>query len=107
LLVGVTVFVVGTILGYYFLVPAPIDPGAPRVRLEVRGMHCPIQCGLRVTSSLERLPWVVPNSVTADPRTGLVTFAVTDTNAVEVESVRRAIECAGFGLTEVRLPQPE
>jgi hypothetical protein len=107
LFAALSVALVGAVLGYHFVSPAPVDPDAPRVRLEVRGMHCPLQCGLRVRNALESLPWVVTGSVTADPRTGVVTFAVTDVDAVAVESVRRAIERAGFGLAEVRLPRNE
>lgn len=107
LLVGVGAVLVGSVLSYHFLAPVPVDPSAPRVRLAVRGMHCPIQCALRVRNALEALPWVVPDSVTADPKTGTVTFAVTGAAAVEVESVRRAIERAGFGLADLRLPPVE
>lgn len=66
--------------------------------------RCPIQCGLRVTTALETLPWVVPGSVTADPKTGVVTFAVTSTGAVNQEDIRRVVERAGFPVRSVTVP---
>ena len=84
-----------------------VDPNAPRVSAIVSGIHCPIQCGLRVGKSLERLPFVVPGSVTADPRTGIVTFAVTSLETVDEDQIRRAIERAGFGVLEVKIPMPQ
>ena len=80
-----------------------IDPNAPRVVAEVSGMHCPIQCGLRVASGLEKLPFVLPGSVTANPKTGVVTFAATSADAVDQGQMRRAIEKAGFGVRSVKM----
>ena len=57
--------------------------------------------GLRVASALETLPWVVPGSVTADPKTGVVTFAVTSAGAVSESEIRRVIERAGFRVISV------
>lgn len=91
----------------YLVRPAEPDPNAPRAVLEVEGMHCPIQCGLRVTGALEQLPFVFPGSVTASPQTGIVTFAVADGHAVDVESTRRAIDGAGFRCRSVKLPAAE
>lgn len=85
--------------------PAEVDPNAPRVAAEVTGMHCPIQCGLRVASALEQLPFVVPGSVTANPQTGTVTFAVTSAEAADQDQIRRAVERAGFGVRSVRMPE--
>src|SRR5947209_2442294 len=50
---------------------AVLSPSAPqssgsRVEMEVRGLHCPIQCGLRAAGALESLPWVVKGSVETD-----------------------------------------
>lgn len=95
------VFVVGTALAYLSRPTNRLDPNAPRVVMEVGGMHCPIQCGLRVASALEPLPWVVPGSVTANPKTGVVTFAVTSVDAVQEAEVRRVIERAGFRFKSV------
>ena len=81
-----------------------VDPHAPRVVAEVSGMHCPIQCGLRVASALEKLPFVLPGSETANPKTGVVTFAVTSADAVDRDQIRRAIEKAGFGVRAVKMP---
>ena len=81
-----------------------VDPNAPRVVVEVSGMHCPIQCGLRVASALEKLPFVQPGSVTANPKTGVVAFAATSAEAVDEQLIRRAIEKAGFGVRAVRIP---
>ena len=72
--------------------------------MEVSGIHCPIQCGLRVAKSLEKLPFVLPGSVTAKPKTGVVTFAVTSAEAVDQARVRQAINHAGFGVRSVRIP---
>lgn len=91
----------------YLVRPAEPDPNAPRAVLEVEGMHCPIQCGLRVTGALERLPFVFPGSVTASPQTGTVTFAVADGHAVDVERTRRAIDGAGFRCRSVQVPAVE
>jgi hypothetical protein len=81
-----------------------VDPNAPRVVMEVSGMHCPIQCGLRVSSALETLPWVVPESVTANTKTGQVTFAVTNADAVNQEDIRRVIDRTGFRIKTVQIP---
>jgi hypothetical protein len=98
-LVGLTV--VGALLAYFFVTPAEPDPKAPRVDLEVTGMHCPLQCGLRVASALETLPWVLPRSVQPNLKTGSVTVAVTDLDAVDEQELRRVIELAGFGFRAV------
>jgi hypothetical protein len=68
-------------------------------------MHCPIQCGLRVTGALEALPWVVKGSVEADPARERVTFAVTDPAAVDPDAARRAVERVGFTGGEVRVQE--
>ena len=83
-----------------------VDPNAPRVVAEVTGMHCPIQCGPRVAASLEKLPFVLPGSVTANPKTGVVTFAVTSADAVDRDEIRQAIEKAGFGVRAVKTHLP-
>jgi len=62
--------VIGMVAAYLFLPTNHDDPNAPRVVVEVSGMHCPIQCGLRVSAALERLPFVLPGTVTANPETG-------------------------------------
>jgi hypothetical protein len=82
-----------------------VDPNAPRVVVEVSGMHCPIQCGLRVSASLEKLPFVIPGSVTANPKTGVVIFAATSAAAVDEDQIRQAIGKAGFGFRSVRTPE--
>jgi hypothetical protein len=96
--------VVGTVLAYLSRPTSRVDPNAPRVVMEVGGMHCPIQCGLRVESALEALPWVVPGSVTANTKAGVVTFAVTDQDAVRESEIRRVVERAGFRVRSVTLP---
>lgn len=96
--------VVGMVVAYLSRPTNRVDPNAPRVVVEVSGMHCPIQCGLRVASSLEKLPFVRPGSVTANPKTGIVTFAVTEAGAVDEEQVRKAIERAGFGVRSIKTP---
>jgi copper chaperone CopZ len=73
----------------------------PRVEVDVEGMHCPIQCGMKVAAALETLPWVVPGSITANPKTGRVTFAVTSREAVDAGEVRRVIERAGFYVSSI------
>jgi hypothetical protein len=100
----IVLLVVGMVLAYLSRPAGEVDPNAPRVVAEMRGMHCPIQCGLRVASALETLPWVVPGSVTANPTTGVVTFAVTSAGAVAEADVRRVIERAGFRVISVTLP---
>jgi len=104
-LVGAAV-IGGVVVAYLSHLTSLVDPDAPRVVAEVSGMHCPIQCGLRVTSALEKLPFVLPGSVTANPKTGIVTFAVTSAEAVDHDQIRRAIEKAGFGVRSVKMPTP-
>ncbi len=96
--------VIGVVVAYLSRPTSRVDPNAPRVVAEVSGMHCPIQCGLRVASALEKLPFVLPGSVTANPKTGVVTFAVTSAEAVDQDQIRRAIEKAGFGVRSVKMP---
>ena len=96
--------VIGMVAAYLFLPTNHDDPNAPRVVAEVSGMHCPIQCGLRVSAALERLPFVLPGTVTANPKTGVVTFAVTGGEAVAEDQIRLAIEKAGFGVRSVKTP---
>ena len=98
---------VGLLAVYLTRSTSEVDPNAPRVTAIVSGMHCPIQCGLRVGKSLERLAFVVPGSATADPRTGIVTFAVTSPKTVDQDRIPRAIERAGFGVLEVKIPMPQ
>jgi len=100
-LLGLTV--IGSGLAYQ-LCSTHVDPNAPRVEVEVTGMHCPLQCGLRVESAVESLPGVIRGSVTANLDTGVVTFAVTSPEVVDEPSTRRVIEQAGFGVRSVRLP---
>jgi hypothetical protein len=100
----VLLILAGTAIAYLSRPTHQVDPNAPRVVMEVSGMHCPIQCGLRVSSALETLPWVVPESVTANTTTGQVTFAVTDATAVNQEDIRRVIDRTGFRLKGVQLP---
>jgi|GEM_PF-3563326 len=96
---------IGIVVVAYLARPTDrIDPNAPRVVAEVIGMHCPIQCGLRVASALEKLPFVLPGSVTANPRTGVVTFAVTSADTANEARTRGAIEKAGFGVRSVKMP---
>lgn len=95
---------VGMVVAYLSRPTNRVDPNAPRVVVEVSGMHCPIQCGLRVASSLEKLPFVRPGSVTANPKTGVVTFAATSADAVDQDQIRRAIEKAGFGVQSIKIP---
>lgn len=102
---GCVVAGVVMMLAVYLTRPTTVvDPNAPRVVVEVSGMHCPIQCGLRVASSLKQLPFVLPDSVTANPKTGIVTFAATSAEAVDQDQVRRAIEKAGFGVRSIQMP---
>lgn len=96
--------VIGAVVAYLSHPTSHVDPHAPRVVAEVSGMHCPIQCGLRVASALEKLPFVLPGSVTANPKTGVVTFAVTSAEDVDQDQIRRAIEKAGFGVRSVKTP---
>jgi len=103
----VTAGVVGMLAVYLLRPSSAVDPNAPRVVVEVTGLHCPIQCGLRVAASLERLPFVRPGSVTANPKTGIVTFAVTSAEAVDEEQVRAAIERAGFGVRAAKTYTPQ
>ncbi|MDB5306480.1 MAG: hypothetical protein JWO38_682 [Gemmataceae bacterium] len=103
LLIGLVL--AGTAVAYLSRPSRDVDPNAPRVVLEVTGMHCPLQCGPRVESNLESLPWVIPGSVTANIRTGEVTFAVTSEEAVSPEEVRRVIKRAGFRVKSIRTPE--
>ena len=96
--------VIGMVVAYLSRPTNHIDPNAPRVVVEVSGMHCPIQCGLRVLSALEQLPFVLPGTVTANPKTGVITFAATSAEAVDQDQIRRAIENAGFGVRAVKTP---
>jgi len=96
--------VIGMVVAFLSRPTNHVEPNAPRVVVEVSGMHCPIQCGLRVSSALEQLPFVVPGSVTANPKTGVVTFAATSAEAVDQDQIRRAIEKAGFGVRAVKMP---
>ena len=96
--------VIGMAVAYLSRPTNHVDPNAPRVIAEVSRMHCPIQCGLRVASALEKLPFVLPRSVSANPKTGVVTFAVTSAEDVDQDQVRRAIEKAGFGVRSVKTP---
>ena len=98
------VVVFAIVVAYLARPTSQVDPNAPRVVMEVSGMHCPLQCGLRVASSLEKLPFVLPGSVTANPKTGIVTFALTSAEVVDQDQIRRAIEKAGFGVRSVELP---
>jgi len=59
--------VIGVVMAYFSYTTSHGDPNAPRVVAEVSGMHCPIQCGLRVASALEQLPFVLPGSVDREP----------------------------------------
>ena len=95
---------VGAVLAYQHQSRSRIDANAPRVVVEVIGMHCTIQCGLKIAAALETLPGVIPGSTTANPKTGIVTFAVSSADAVTVEEIERAIATAGFGVQSVRLP---
>ena len=90
--------VVAIVVAYWTGPTKHVDPNAPRVVVEVTGMHCPIQCGLRVAAALEGLSFVLPDSVTANPKTGIVTFAATSAEAVDEQQIKRAIEKAGFGV---------
>ncbi len=96
--------VIGMVVVYLSRPANHVDPNAPRVVVDVTGMHCPVQCGLRVAAALEKLPFVLHGSVTANPKTGVVTFAVTDADAIDQDQVRRAIEKAGFGVRAVKTP---
>jgi hypothetical protein len=89
---------VGTSVAYLSRPTSHVDPNAPQFVMEVSGMHCPLQCGLRMASALGTLKWVIPDSVTANPNTGVVTFAATSADEVNLEEIRQVIEKAGFGL---------
>jgi len=77
----------------------------PEVVVEVIGLHCPIQCGLKVASELEKIPGVLPKTVSANPKTGRVTFRVEDSNRVSRDEIERAILRAGFTVRSVEMPQ--
>jgi hypothetical protein len=96
--------VIGMLAIYLSRPTTHVDPNAPRVVAEVNGMHCPLQCGLRVQAALHTLPFVLPGSVSANPKTGVVTFAVTRAEAVDADQVRQAIEKVGFGVRAINLP---
>lgn len=96
--------VAASVTGYWSTRPEPVDPSASQVVVEVIGMHCPIQCGLRVAKALETLPFVLPDSVTANPRTGIVTFVVTSAEVVDRDRVVRVIEQTGFTVRSVTIP---
>ena len=96
--------VIGMVATYLSRPTNHVDPNAPRVVVEVSGMHCPIQCGLRVAAALEKLPFVLPGSVTANPKTGVVTFAATSAEDVDEQQIRWAVEKAGFGVRSVKMP---
>ncbi len=96
--------VIGVVVAYLSRPTNHVDPNAPQVVVEVSGMHCPIQCGLRVAKALEKLPFVLPGSVTANPKTGVVTFAASSAEAVDEQQIRRAIEKAAFGVRSVKTP---
>lgn len=96
--------VIGMVVVYLSRPTNHVDPNAPRVVVEVSGMHCPIQCGLRVAAALEKLPFVLRGSVTANPKTGVVTFAAASAEAVNADQVRQAIEKAGFGVRSIKTP---
>ena len=53
-------------------------------------------------SALETLAWVTEGSVTADPKAGVVTFTVSDGEAVDEAEIRRVIAGAGFGVGTVK-----
>jgi hypothetical protein len=74
-----------------------VDPNAQHFVMEVEGMHCPLQCGLRMASALETIRWVIPESVTTNPKTGVVSFAVTSADAVNEDEIHHVVEQAGFG----------
>jgi hypothetical protein len=101
---AILLILVGTAVAYMLRPDKQGDPNAPRVVMEVSGMHCPIQCGIRVSNALETLPWVVPESVTANTTTGEVTFAVTATDAINQQDIRKVIDRAGFRVKAVQLP---
>jgi hypothetical protein len=88
---------VGTSVAYFSRSKSHVDPNAPQFVMEVSGMHCPLQCGLRMASALETLKWVIPDSVAANPKTGVVTFAATSASDVNPEEIRQVVEKAGFG----------
>ena len=81
-----------------------VPADSPHVVVEVTGLHCPIQCGLRISKSLKSIPYVTYESVTANPKTGIVTFSVSDPALIDEEEIRRAIEGAGFGVRSIHLP---
>jgi hypothetical protein len=84
-----------------------VPSDSPRVVVEVVGMHCPLQCGPRAAGAVETLSWAIPGSVTANIRTGIVTFAITDSAEADEGEVRRAIERVGYRVRSVQLPSAE
>jgi len=95
---------VGTAVGYAVSPSREVPADAPRVVVDVIGMHCPLQCGPRAAGAVESLTWAIPGSVTANIRTGVVTFAVTDPVAADEGEVRRVIEGVGYRVRSVQLP---
>ncbi|QDU19590.1 hypothetical protein [Urbifossiella limnaea] len=95
---------VGTAVGYAVRPSREVPADTPRVVVDVIGMHCPLQCGPRAAGAVESLPWAIPGSVTANIRTGVVTFAVTDPAAADEGEVRRVIEGVGYRVRSVHLP---
>lgn len=76
-----------------FAGPSPVGPA---IEVEVGGMHCPVQCGLRVATALERLPWVAKRSVLANPGKERIWLRVTDPASVDPEAIREAVRKSGF-----------
>lgn len=73
---------------------SPVAPGARRVVLPVRGMHC-ASCVTKVEGALTRLQGVTSVSVDLPSRTVAVEFTPIP-GKLEVRSLRRAIEKAGY-----------
>ena len=72
----------------------PLAPGARRVVLPVRGMHC-ASCVAKVEGALNKLEGVKAVSVDLPSRTVAVDFTPVP-GRLEVRSLRRAIEKAGY-----------
>jgi len=75
-------------------VKTPLAPGARRVVLPVRGMHC-ASCVAKVEGALNKLEGVKAVSVDLPSRTVAVDFTPVP-GRLEVRSLRRAIEKAGY-----------
>jgi hypothetical protein len=45
-----------------------------------------------MASALETIRWVIPESVTTNPKTGVVSFAVTSADAVNEDEIRSVVE---------------